>query len=179
MILDDIIAFFVSLIEAVFEASAALVNLIAAAIEGVVGLFVVGFSLGRLSRPKKEERRQSSHPAVSLGILAFILVFGLAVTIGPAILEREVSIVASDGYSAPFAAVVLETSRGEKHKRTDNSGNLQVPRFGLTAITVKDPRYVEETWQESELDEPLVVTRTVLGAGLDHLADRLLRPNKE
>ena len=46
-------------------------------------------------------------------------------------------------------------------------------------IILKDPRYVERTWKESEIESELTVGRTVLGSGLDSLADRLLEPAKE
>ena len=54
-----------------------------------------------------------------------------------------------------------------------------IPRFGASSITVKDPRYIEKTWQLSEIESELVVGRTILGTGLDSLADKLLKPANE
>lgn len=68
---------------------------------------------------------------------------------------------------------------GDLHRRTDNSGNTRIPRFGTHAITLNDPRYVETTWAKSEIESQLVVRRTVLGSGLDSLAGKLLKPAKE
>jgi len=88
-------------------------------------------------------------------------------------------LVAEDGHSLPFAALIIHTKDGEQHERTDNAGNIVIPRFSTTSITVKDPRYVEKTWQESEIESELIVGRTILGSGLDSLADKLLKPAKE
>jgi hypothetical protein len=75
--------------------------------------------------------------------------------------------------------LIVHTGDGDQHQRTDNAGNIVIPRFGTNSVTVKDPRYIEKTWAKSEIEAELVVGRTVLGAGLDSLADKLLKRAKE
>ena len=60
-------------------------------------------------------------------------------------------------------------------KGADKSGNLTISRFGTESVTVKDPRYIEKTWLNSELEDELIVERTILGSGLDSLAEKLLK----
>ena len=79
MILDAIIGLFASLFgfiaEGVAMAFVPLINLIAAGIEAVIGIFVSGFSLGRIERPtsyspsesNRQERRQPSSSARTEG----------------------------------------------------------------------------------------------------------------
>jgi amino acid transporter len=189
MILDGIVGLFAGLVEVVVllvvgmvEATILFINLGAAAVELVAGLFVSGFTLGRLKRKKKEkesdEARRLSPTEIRLaiagGIIAVLIVAWTV--LAPQVLNRKLSLVAEDGHSLPFAAVVLHTSHGDEHRRTDNAGNIVVTRFSTNAITIKDPRYVEQTWKDDEFNSPLVVRRTVLGSGLDVLAGKLLSP---
>lgn len=182
MILDAIISLFVSLfgflMEGVSLVFVSLINLILAGIEAVVGIFVSGFNLKRFERKKHDSKSRAS--AIG-GILTPLLIIGLVVWlfIVPKVINREVTLVAEDGYSLPFAAVIIHTGAGDEQKRTDNAGSILIPRFSTTAITVKDPRYVEKTWQKPEIDETLIVGRTLLGSGLDSLAERFLVPAKE
>lgn len=182
MILDAIIGLFVSLFgflaAGVAMAFVPLINLLAAGIEAVVGIFVSGFSLGRIERKK----RDSKSPASAIGgIVTLLLILGLICwfVVAPKIMNREVTLVAEDGHSLPFAALIIHTKSGEQHRRTDNAGNFVIPRFGTTSITMKDPRYVERTWAKSEIESELIVGRTTLGSGLDSLADKLLKPANE
>jgi hypothetical protein len=151
------------------------INLIAAGIEAAVGIFVSGFSLGRLERTKRELRSTASAVAGALILLIIAGVIGWFV-IAPKVMTRKVTLLAEDGHSLPFAAVIIHGDHGDQHKRTDNAGNLVIPRFTTTAITVKDPRYVGKTWQRSKIESELTVRRTILGSGLDSLADRLVKP---
>lgn len=174
MILDAIIGLFASvfgfLIEGVAMVVFPLVNLVAAALEFVVGIFVSGFSMGRLERKKGK--------ASAIGGVVTLLIIGVSVCwlfIVPKVMNREVTLLAGDGHSLPFASIVIHTTSGDQYKRTDNAGNFLVPRFTTSAITVKDPRYVEKTWSEAELESELVVERTILGSSLDSLADKLLK----
>jgi len=182
MILDAIIGLFASLFgfiaEGVAMAFVPLINLIAAGIEAVIGIFVSGFSLGRIERKKSE--RKSTASAVG-GIMTLLIIVGLIgwFVVAPKVMNRKVTLVAEDGHSLPFAALVIHTGDEDEHERTDNAGNIVIPRFGTTSITVKDPRYVEKTWEKSEIESELVVGRTILGSGLDSLADKLLKPAKE
>ncbi len=181
MILDAIVALFGLLLAALSAAvvsigiaCALIVNLLIGCIELVVGLFVSGFTLKRLDY-KKGDRGSVQKSLCALVLITFI-VAGLF--FGPKILNRELTLVASDGHSLPFAAVVIDEKSGVKHTRTDEAGNLIVSRFKTMAITVKDPRYVERTWEIGEVDDQLVVERSVLGSGLDVFADKLLQKAK-
>lgn len=152
------------------------VNLIAAGLQAVIGLFISGFHLGRIERTKRGEPK-SIRTAVG-GFATLLAVLGLVFLL-PELTNRNVTLVAEDGHSLPFAALIVHTGSGDLHRRTDNSGNTHIPRFGTRAITVKDPRYVETTWAKSEIESQLMVRRTVLGSGLDSLAGKLLKPAKE
>ena len=182
MILDAIIGLFGSLFGLLVEGAAAvfvpLINLIAAGIEAVVGIVVSGFSLGRIERKKGESKSPASVVGGILTVLILIGVIGWLV-VAPKVMNRKVTLVAKDGHSLPFAALIIHTKNGDQHERTDNAGTLVIPRFSTTAITVKDPRYIERSWRNSEIKSELIVDRTVLGAGLDSLADRLLKPAKK
>jgi fructose-specific phosphotransferase system IIC component len=182
MIIDAIIALFASLfgvlVEGVTMTFVPLINLIAAGIEAVIGIFVSGFHLGRINR--KRDQLKSNVSAIG-GILTLLAILGLIgwFVVMPTVLSRKVTLVAEDGHSLPFAALIVHTGNGAQHLRTDNSGNIVIPRFDTNSVKVKDPRYVEKTWAKSEIEAELVVERTVLGAGLDSLADRLLKRTKE
>ena len=182
MILDAIIGLFASLFgflaEGVAMAFVPLINLIAAGIEAVIGIFVSGFSLGRIERGKGDSK--SSASAIG-GIVTLLIIIGLIgwLVVAPKVMNREVTLVAEDGHSLPFAALIIHTKDGEQHERTDNAGNIVIPRFTTMSITVKDPRYTEKTWKESEIESELIVGRTILGSGLDSLADKLLKPANE
>ena len=182
MILDAIIGLFASLfgfiVDGVAMAFAPFINLIAAGIEAVMSVFVSGFSLGRIER--KKGQRKSTASAVG-GMMTILIIVGLIgwLVIAPKVMNRKVTLVAEDGLSLPFAALIIHTGDGDQYQRTDNAGNIVIPRFGTNAVTVKDPRYVGKTWAKSEIGKELVVGRTVLGAGLDSLADKLLKRAKE
>lgn len=182
MILDAIIGLLVAIFEAIASSVAAaflpLMNLLAAGIEAVVCLFVSGFRLGRLTVKKRENARVS--PAVG-GSLTWVILLGLVgwLLSTSNVMKRQMTLVADDGHSLPFAAIIVHTNEGDQHMRTDHAGAIELSRFGTHAITVKDPRYVERRWEKAEMKSPLVVERTVLGAGLDSLADRLLKPAKD
>ena len=182
MILDAIIGLFASLfgfvVEGIGMVFVLLINLIAVGIEVVIGIFVSGFSLGRLERKKGESKSTASTIG---GILTLLIIIGLIgwFVFAPKVMNREVTLVAEDGHSLPFAALIIHTKDGEQHKRTDNAGNIVIPRFGTISITVKDPRYSDKTWEKSEIESELVVGRTILGSGLDSLADKLLKPANE
>lgn len=179
MILDAIIGLFVSLFEVLIGGAAIVfvpvINLILAGVEALVSLFVSGFTLGRIER-KKGKKRSSIQTTLNAVLLLCIL-FALGwVFLGPKVMNRSVTFVAEDGYSLPFAAAIIHTKESDQHVRSDNAGNLVIPRFGTTGITIKDPRYIEKTWSQEEIGAELIVGRTVLGAGLDSLAEGLLKP---
>lgn len=175
MILDAIIVFFASLIELLSAALGMLfipvINLAAAAVEAVVGIFISGFALGRMERKKR--------PGTSLGgILTLLVLLGVIgwLFVIPRVMNRKVTLVADDGHSMPFAALVIHTKEGDQHLRTKNDGTALIPRFATRAMSIRDPRYVENTWQRAEIGRQVVASRTILGAELDSFADRLLKP---
>ena len=93
MIIDEIIALVFGLIIAPIIGLVSLVfsffaNFVLLLIELVVGIFVEGFSLGRVKKYKKKESSRSE-----AGVWGAVLI--------------------------PLASVVVHTSDGEKHMRTD------------------------------------------------------------
>lgn len=171
MILDAIIAIFALLLDALVGVAVPCVNLVLCGIETIAGLFVAGFELGRW----KPKRRQG--PSVGGRLVLALLLGGLVWFLAvPRITNRTITLVAEDGHSLPFAALILHSSDGDDHRRTDRAGKVRVPRFRTKRITVKDPRYVEETWEFGNVGKELLVRRTVLGSGLDSLADHLMKP---
>ncbi|MEM8954850.1 MAG: hypothetical protein AAGD22_11920 [Verrucomicrobiota bacterium] len=180
MILDAIIALFGSIIGSIMQGAtvvfAPLINAMLAVVEALVGLVVDGFSIGRVGKKKRESR---GSPV--LGVAIIILILGAVVwfAIAPKILNREITLVAEDGHSLPFAALIVRSGDGDRHVRTDNAGKVMIPRFGFTSVSINDPRYVEKTWVRSEVKSEIVVRRTVLGSGLDKLADKLLKPEEK
>lgn len=182
MILDAFIALFVSiwgaLVEGVVMTFVPLINCIAAGVEAVIGLFVTGFGLGRIERKRDPSKSQTS---AVVGFVTLLVVVGWmgSLFVAPKVMNRTITLVAKDGHSLPFAALIVHTRGGDQHRRTDNAGNIVMPRFSTIAVTIKDPRYVEKTWTQSEIEAELVVGRTVLGAGLDSLGDQLLKHAKE
>jgi len=179
MIFDAIASLIGSLIAAMVEGLALafvpLLNLALAGIEAIVGIFVSGFSLRRIDR-KKPESGKSAIPGI-LSLVCIIALLGWWFVL-PAIMKRDITLIAEDGHSLPFAAVIVHTGDEQAHRRSNNAGRVTIPRFATTALTIKDPRYVEQTWPKEEIGSKLVVQRTVLGAGLDKLADRLLKPDR-
>lgn len=155
-----------------------LINWIAAGIETVAGIFFTGCSLGRIVRKKGDSKSTASAIAGIMTLLTITVLLGWFV-VAPKIMQWEVTLVAEDGHSLPFATLIVHTKDDVRHERTDKTGNILLPRFSTTSVTVKDPRYVEKIWEESEIESELIVERTVLGSGLDFLADKLLKPANE
>jgi hypothetical protein len=182
MILDAIIGLFTLIFDVVVQSVASvtfpIVNLIAAGIEAVVGLFISGFRLGRMERRERKQHSRADGIRIAVFLLILISAVGWFV-VAPAVMNRTITLVAKDGHSLPFAALIVHTDGGNRHERTDRAGNIAIPRFGTKALTIMDPRYVEQTWQIAEIRSELIVSRTALGASLDSLADRLLKPAKE
>lgn len=180
MILDAIIGLFGSIFAVLFEGIPALivlfVNLIAAAIDLVVGIFTAGFTVGRMQRRPANERRNGDRPSMVAGLGLLVLGVGAFFFFTQGALKRKVSLVAQEGHSLPFAALIIHTNNGDRHERTDAAGNILLPRFGTTGLTIKDPRYVEQTWSGPALETKLTVKRTILGSGLDFMAKKLMKP---
>jgi len=181
MILDAIIGLFVSLFEGLVTGVSfvfvPVINLLVAGVEALIGIFISGFHLGRLKKRKRKNRGEDESPmAIWWSIVTALLIFA-AILLGPKVINRKVTFIAKDGHSLPFAVLIIHSKKGDSHARTDNAGNITVSRFGTTGITIKDPRYVEQTW--TDLESQLVAQRTILGAGLDSIADRVMKPAKE
>ncbi len=179
VILDAIIAIFVSLFAALSATAAVAVvpavNFGAFILEGIVGLFVSGFAVGRLSHPGSPTR---SPVMIFFGIFVLLAVLGVVawLAVAPVVMNRTVTLRAVDGHSLPFAELTIQTKKMEFSRRTDSAGNISIPRFGVQSLAVKDPRYIEKSWLGKEIEPVLVVERTVLGSGLDKIAEKLLRP---
>lgn len=146
MILDAIIALFGliigSLLQGVAHVFAPLINGVLAAIEALVGRVVDGFSIGRVGRKKSESKgSQVFGAAIIVLILGAVAWFAIA----PRVLNREITLVAEDGRSLPFAALIVHSGDGDQQTGTDNAGKVTIPRFGFTSVSVKDPRCLEET----------------------------------
>ena len=186
MILDAIIglcaSLFESLITGISFVFVPVVNLLAAGVEAIVGIFVSGFHLGRLKKQKRKtevEGNPAKAPDSPMAIwwsIVTVLLICSTIFLGPKIINRKVTFIAKDGHSLPFAALIIHSKKGDTHARTDNAGNITVSRFGITGITIKDPRYVEQTW--TDVESQLVAQRTILGTSLDSMADRLLKRAK-
>ena len=119
MILDAIIALFASLFgvlaEGIAMAFVPLINLIAAGIEAVIGIFVSGFRLGRIEGRKGESKSITSTIG---GIVALLVMIGLIgwFVVAPKVMNRKVTLVAEDGHSLPFAALIIHTRDGENRE---------------------------------------------------------------
>jgi hypothetical protein len=180
MILDDLIVALVALIQALFEGTILLVelfvNLIIAVVELVVGLFIPDFHMGRMKRERKY-----TNLGLLLRLAPMLLILGLIcwLFVVPKFTERTITFVAKDGQSLTYAGVIIHSKHGDQHRRTDRQGDITFSRFSTRAITLKDSRYVEQTWQKSEFKDTLVARRTVLGSGLDKLGEILRRPAEE
>lgn len=157
-----------------------LINAIAALLELVLDFFFDGVTIGRLGRKEKKENAQPvtlRSVAISWGV---ILISVLVVFIWPAISKRELTILTDDGRPVMMALVEYEKGGEAEQLRTDASGEVTIPRFGVEVFRMKDSRYFEQTWKPDNLEEELIVQRTVLGSGLDRVKDFLLKPaNKE
>lgn len=176
MILDGLIALIASIAAIIAEAVLALVlpvaNLAAAAVEGIAALFGATLQLGRMDRRKRKVSISPLIPTITV-VAAFGGWLGWM-----KLMHRDLTLVAEDGHSLPFAAVVIHKGDENIHRRTDHSGNMTIPRFGVAGVTLKDPRYVTETWKDPHVPQTLIARRTVLGGGLDKVANRLLEPVK-
>ncbi len=180
MILDELLVFFAALLAPVAAVALApiilLINGLIALTEFMIGIFVDGFTISRIGK-KREER---SFAQRSLGWVWLLAIFGglFLIFAWPKISQREITIVVTDGYVAPLASLIVEKGDGQEHLRTDTEGKVIIPRFGVTSLSIKSSRYVEKSWSKDEIEDELLVERTVLGAGLDFLKDRLLKPVK-
>lgn len=200
MIIDEIIALFFSIFEGLFgflfEGFALLfgsiINLFILFIELIVGIFITGFTMKKVKpykrKKKNEDYNDYNHQkdAKDTDTSKYSLVIIITVLVGLFVVRpyfnnmsyQDVTFVATDGHSLPFASVVIYRDGTQKHKRTKNDGSLKIEKSGLEKIVLNDKRYKETTWLPNELNDILVVKRTLLGSGLDKLANKLLKPAK-
>ena len=187
MILDAILVALSNFLLGILAMFAGVINLILGLIEAILQLLLPKFKLPRVrvGREKKdgldtagEEEGEVSN-AENIFFLKLIVGCMALAWVLYLLLFQTVTLVAKDGHSLPYAAVILHTSTGDHHERTDDAGNFKILRFFTDGVTVKDPRYVEKTWRKEEIESILVVQRTVLGAGLDSLAEKLMKPARE
>ncbi len=176
MILDDIIAAIVGLFQFLIESTVIVVepvvNSTATGLEALIALFVTDFQLGRMRKRKKRSKMEIALRLLpSLLILAAIAWFFVT----PKVMNRTVTFIAEDGHSLTYAGVIVHGKDGDRHRRTNRQGELRIKRFSTRALTLQDARYVERTWERSEIEATLTASRSVLGSGLDRLGDRLRR----
>lgn len=200
MIFDEIISLFFSIFEGLFvflfEGVALLfstiINVFILLIEFVVCLFITDFSIKKV-KPYKSKKHQDdyneynhqkqenrSFDTSKIGLFAVVIII-TAYFLVPKIFAptyQDITFVAKDGHSLPFASVVIYSNGSVDHKRTKNDGSIRIKKSGLEKVVINDKRYVETTWSVSELDDILVVKRTLLGSGLDILAKKLLQPTE-
>ena len=177
MILDVLIALFGSIILGFSLMVCTLINGILYLIESLISLVIEGFTLGRLGKKNESCKLPGSARGGALGLLALLLISALVLLI-PSVLEKQVTLVAQDGHCLPFAGLIIQTNGQNQHLRTNHSGQVMIPRFGELSLTIKDARYVEKTWKRSDIDQELIVERTVLGSSLDIISEKLLQPIK-
>ena len=187
MIIDELIALIFSFVGMLIEGFSAFFVLIfngfAYLIEFIMLLFVSDFSLGRAKRykrgNKKENLSEYNHQNQSdagiekyypLMVILFVIIFFTFNHYK----TREVTFVADDGHSLPFASIVVYQDDKVFHKRTKNDGSLKIPRFGVDKVIINDKRYKTATWQADEIKDILTVKRSFLGKGVDKLASKLL-----
>ncbi|MCH9670336.1 MAG: hypothetical protein K0U93_02700 [Gammaproteobacteria bacterium] len=179
MIIDEIIALFGTIFGLLLEGLSGLVvpvvNILIAAIELILGIFIEGFSLRRLNRYRRKNRGATRGRGTVFALAIAAIVVGAAI-VYPLITEREITFVAKDGHPLPFATVVVYSGDDVERFRTNSVGEVSVPRFGVDKLQIKSARYVERTWNAAQITSTLVVQRTRLGAGLDKIAERLLKP---
>lgn len=187
MILDDLIALSAVIFEVVFMAFfyifAGIINVCIFLLELIIGIFVKGYSIKRV--PRREWRKKSSEKLsepekqklskVQLWSFIVILAAVLSFSAYQMLKEKEILFVATDGKSLPLAKIVITDSDGVKSRRTDSSGVLKVPRFGLVSLKIADARYKEEIWSGEEIKERIIVKRSMLGSGLDKISNMLLK----
>lgn len=180
MIFDAIVDAVMNLIELLIEGAVQIIepaiNAMVALVEWVVGLFFSGYSMRRLDRKKRPRvgKKEVSPLAGTITLLITILIVGGLLFV-PKLLNREHTFVAGDGHAVRYAALVVREDGEDRHVRTDRSGTIELSRFGTDSVTIKDPRYVEQTWAFEGLERNVTVKRTVVGSALDSFADRLLK----
>lgn len=178
MLFDDLLVLIIAPILIAIEAVLIpVINLFIFVIELIIGLFITGFHIGRLKRRSWQKRREGFrvNDFITVGCIVLCI---MAFFISGPVLNKEISFVASDGHSIPFAEVVVTVNQQEENKRTDIEGKISISRFGTDQIRIIDPRYVSKSWQGREIKDKLVVERSKVGNALELLTKKLLEKVK-
>ena len=185
MIIDELIAvifsFFGMLLEAMSGLFVLIINSFAFLIEVIMTFFITDFSLGRA---KKYQRNKASGNELEGSLPRHVMPVLFVVTVVSMIsyqsfMKRSITFVADDGHSLPFASVVIYQGDEMLHKRTKNDGSLEMARFGIDKIVINDKRYKKQSWQGDDIEDILIVKRSMLGRGVDALAKKLLLKIKD
>jgi len=178
MIFDAVISLFSLVVDFIagllIAATFPIVNAVFALIELVVGLFTSAFSLPRLDRATAKD--SSKAKAIVSAIVTATIVFSWAWF---SYKDRTVTLTGADGHTLPFASVIVTADGQIAHTRTDESGNLDIPRFGHISLTVKDARYSELTLTNDSISRVVVVERTSVGGFLDETANFMIDKAKQ
>lgn len=185
MILVDLVHLLFELLIAIVwllvESVVVVSNLLLLLVELLLGVFIAGFRLGRLSNPVRPKDGSSGEPRelskwTAAGLLV-LLAFGASLVLTPGVYRRlasrEITLQAEDGLPLPLVRVLVETAKGEQAQRADLSGSVWVPRWGLKSLTVKDVRCVERSWPAADVTPILTVQRSLLARSVDRLGDRV------
>ena len=184
MILDAIVTFLAVFAELFFAFFTGLLNLLIILLELIIRMFNKSYTLNKI--PKKSFRHKSedentdeSAPPQRFGrgsIIALVVILIVILTVE--FKDKEIHFLATDGNSLPYAEIVITTNNEVIKKRTSISGKIEVPRFGLISLKVKDPRYKDQTWSGEEIKSELVVKRSLIGSGLDSVVDFIKKEKK-
>jgi hypothetical protein len=189
MIIDELIAlvfsFFGILIEGIAGFFTLIINLFALLIEFILALFITDFSMGRVKgyKRKKTENADSNIPESFLDSRWLMPVLVVTGVVGYFAFQnlstRNITFIADDGHSLPFASVVVYKGDKPNHRRTLNDGSLKISRFGIDKIVLNDKRYKAQTWRDDEFEEILTVKRSFIGKSVDALAHKFLQKIKK
>lgn len=151
-----------------------LINALLWVIEWIVGLFTGGVTIGRIRSRKKDRAEAKSFPAALFVVTWFVILGFAGIFFWSHLTKREITVLADDGRPVMAALMEMQAGGSIDYQRTNSVGKITVPRFGLTAIRMKDSRYVEKEWLAGAVTSELKVQRTILGSGLDKLKSSLL-----
>jgi len=185
MIIDELIAVIFSFLGLFLEGFSAffvlIINGFAYLIEFIMLLFISDFSLGRVKGYKRKDKNfaKNNHKIVeNKGVERYFSILIILTVIAYIAFDhyktREITFIAEDGHSLPFASIVIYQDNKELHKRTNNDGSLEISRFGIDKIVINDKRYKSTTWDSNEITSVLTVKRSLFGKGVDKLASKLL-----
>ena len=178
MIFDDLLVLLIApLLVAIEAVVIPIINFFIFLIEIIVRLFISSFQINRLNKRSWQQRKEGLAIKDYITVIFIILLLVAFLVSGP-ILNKEISFIANDGHSIPFAEVVVTENHREENKRTDMEGKLSISRFGTDQIKIIDPRYVSKTWQRKEIKDRLIVERSKVGNAIELFTKKLLNTIK-